>query len=297
MTTSLQDRDLPVLWHIANNASLKAQGMYARLVKADLILVLLGVLLSSFSSLQHEGKSWFAIAGAFLFLLAFLVSLALKFTRYEKTWYGARAVAESVKSLSWKYMMGADPYPTQLASGDADRKFASALSEFLTERQYLAFDFQTSTNQGPQITDLMRKIRASTTNERKTIYLKFRLMDQKNWYAGKAEFNRSKETTFFRCAIATQLIGFLWALYLIKEPESRNMTGFFSALAIALFSWMQIRKFQELAQVYALTAQELSLVEVDSNSVNSDNDLGVFVKNTENAISREHTMWMARRGE
>ena len=85
-----------------------------------------------------------------------------------------------------------------------------------------------------------------------------------------------------------------------------NLTGAFSAVAAASMAWLQMKRYQDLAQAYALVAHELGLIEVQAEDVrrlietqaqrvHREEHLASFVANAENAISREHTMWVARR--
>lgn len=284
--------EFPALFQAADAASIDAQNSYANIVKADLICVVLGTLLSTLSTTDLDIQTWLAVLGAILFVIAFFLSLALKFTRFERTWYGARAVAESVKSLSWKYITGAKPFRY---STSADMEFTNRLSQMLMEKKNLAYDFGADANQKDQITQSMRDMRAAAFETRKRTYLQERIAKQRIWYANKANTCRQNEKVYFRWALAGQFAGLVAALILIKYPSVPNLTGVFSSIAVALFTWMQIRKFQELAQAYALTAQELGLVEAQASQVNTDEELSDFVDSAETAISREHTMWIARR--
>ena len=119
--------------------------------------------------------------------------------------------------------------------------------------------------------------------------------EQRSWYSRKSGLNRSSEKKFFWLAIVIQFIAFALAAYQIKNPNFSNLAAVFAVGTTSIFSWMQIKKFQELAQVYALTSQELGFVDARSASVTNDLELSSFVSDSENAISREHTMWVARR--
>ena len=68
-----------------------------------------------------------------------------------------------------------------------------------------------------------------------------------------------------------------------------------ATLATAFISWTQAKKYGELAQVYEITANELGAVADQLIHVRTDSDLSRYVKEAETAISREHTLWVARR--
>ena len=83
---------------------------------------------------------------------------------------------------------------------------------------------------------------------------------------------------------------------MISAPVSRwNLVGVFSSLASALVAWLQVRQHEELAQSYAVAALELGFIEEQAEHVAGDPSFSAFVGDSENAISREHTLWIARR--
>jgi len=290
---SIGDKDFPSLFQVADKASADSQKIYIGVVCVDLGLMLVGALCSSFSASTSSGKLTLGVIGTTLLVCAFFVSIALKKTRYEKVWYGGRAVAESVKSLSWKYMSCASPFVVSVAQNGAESMLVDRFNTILSERKHLAFDFPH--NLADQVSQKMKSFRQLPLQDRKNNYLSFRLREQREWYSKKSEFNKKKEKTFYLWALGFQFFAFLWSLGIILHSNTVNLVGFFAAVTTAIFAWMQIKKYQELAQVYALTAQELSFTESKIGSVVTDDDFSTFVSDSENAISREHTMWVARR--
>jgi hypothetical protein len=58
---------------------------------------------------------------------------------------------------------------------------------------------------------------------------------------------------------------------------------------------MSARSYRELSQSYGLIAQELSFLEEEANQVSNQDELDALVQDVERTISREHTIWLARR--
>ena len=52
---------------------------------------------------------------------------------------------------------------------------------------------------------------------------------------------------------------------------------------------------QELAASYALAAHEIGLIRQQSLLPSTDDEFSLFVGDAENAFSREHTQWIARK--
>jgi len=65
-------------------------------------------------------------------------------------------------------------------------------------------------------------------------------------------------------------------------------------LASAVLGWMQIKKFNELASAYALTAHEIGLAETVIADAKTEQDFSKAVNEVELVFSREHTQWIAR---
>ena len=58
---------------------------------------------------------------------------------------------------------------------------------------------------------------------------------------------------------------------------------------------MQAKRFTELSASYALTAHEITLIREQADELKKDEHLSTFVGDAENAFSREHTQWEARK--
>ena len=95
--------------------------------------------------------------------------------------------------------------------------------------------------------------------------------------------------------ILTQSLAVASAFALVRWPQLPLKLSVFATLATASIAWLQVRRHQELAQSYNLAAHELGLIAIQATHVGSDEGLSKFVADAETAISREHTMWVARR--
>jgi hypothetical protein len=237
-----------------------------------------------------------AAASAVVLAGSALLTVYLKTSRLEQLWYGGRAVAESAKSMSWRYMMGAEPYFIGLGDAEADRKFVAGLKSIIEERKQLAFGFGGEFSAKPHISQRMRDVRAANFADRKSTYLSGRVSDQRKWYGDQARSNRSAENRYFVLIISSQLLAFVAAILLVALPESRfKLTGLFVSLAGALIGWLQLKQHKEQAQSYSVAEIELGFVQEEAAHVGNDRELSDFVADAENAISREHTLWIARR--
>jgi hypothetical protein len=198
--------------------------------------------------------------------------------------------------MSWRYMTGSEPYLLGADPIEADRKFVQDLSSIVKERKQLAFGFGMEFSEQPQISQRMREVRTGNLDERKKVYLSERISDQRRWYGNQAKSNLSSENTYFILISITQLLAFIAAILLVNRPESRvKLTAFLTSLASSLIAWLQIKQHREIAQPYSIAELELGFIQEQAQQVTSDQEFSDFVGDAENAISREHTLWIARR--
>ena len=148
---------------------------------------------------------------------------------------------------------------------------------------------------GGAITPKMKEIRSLPLKDRLTFYIEHRLSDQQTWYKKKSTVNKMSRNSFFVYLIIVQFLTLLITFFRIGFQNVTDLTPILASIAIALLAWIQIKKFNELSVAYNLTAHELNLVKARKDSIVDEASFADFVSDAENAISREHTMWAARR--
>ena len=212
----------------------------------------------------------------------------------DKAWFDCRAVAESVKTATWRFMMIAPPFENDDA---LDQRFVSEMQEIREARQecqkHVAGVVAAS---NPAITDFMRQMRSRTFADRKMFYIEQRLRDQKSWYSHKAQLNACSGARWFWVTVGLQIIGVIFAIIQAAAGGlGVNMVPVLTTCAAAVAAWNQMKRHDELMKTYALASQELGELEAIANSLTAESDFPQFVEQVEEAISREHTMWCARR--
>src|SRR6266404_3168601 len=155
----LSDADLPPLYHAADNSSMEAQKKFLWATRTRLI----GVLGAAFFGLftWKTGSSpvdWSGVLAALCFAAALVVEGFLYQTKPERTWYEGRAAAESVKTLSWRYAVGGEPFivgDAELAVADLFLARLRSLFEVVKD-----LDLVAPTSSDQQITRKMRDARS-----------------------------------------------------------------------------------------------------------------------------------------
>ena len=167
---------------------------------------------------------------------------------------------------------------------------------FRSEFHGLSLIVNTKTLNKHIITSKMLEIRGLSLHERKQYYIKNRIEDQKTWYSDKAQYNIDKYNCWFKTIITSQILSIIGVIILIKDPlNSWNIVGLFTTISASGLSWLQVKQHQELKQAYTTAAQELNFILSLSDEIDTENAFSKFVLDSENAISREHTLWLAQK--
>ncbi|HMQ70404.1 MAG TPA: DUF4231 domain-containing protein [Ignavibacteria bacterium] len=288
--------DYPSTYQAADEISISSQKHYVRLMRLDLIFMLIASLVVIYDIKIDSLRLWeYILTGLFL-LMGLIITIILKYRRYEDFWYQGRAVAESIKTLTWRYITCSENFDSTLSQEKADEIFLDSIGSICKELNDLEGELSAKILNLPVITERMREERNKNLEDRKSLYIKYRIQDQKNWYSQKAEYNLSKKNFWFLVIIVSQIFGIISCVFLIKYPMSDwNLIGFFITISTSAIAWLQLKQHQELKQAYTTATLELNLIEEKSFSIRSEEDLSRFVLDSENAISREHTLWLAQR--
>ncbi len=285
----MDDSDFPALYRSADELSLKAQRHFFKALFVHILMLLVAVIMSVLNSPKAEA----AIVQAVVLLGALFCSVYLAVLRPDRLWYAARALAESVKTMTWRYVSRAEPFETEddLARAEFRNKLKSAVEQNLdvvkTLTEYLT---------GVQISQKLDQLRAASLQERLESYRQGRVNNQFSWYAGKAKFNRTASKWAFGVLIAVNALAVGFALAKILFPTAPYWpTDAFVTLAACVLIWMQAKRFSELAASFSLAAHEINLIRESMAEVKTEKPFSDFVGDAENAFSREHTQWIARK--
>ncbi|WP_295712317.1 DUF4231 domain-containing protein [Mucilaginibacter sp.] len=290
----IQENELPCYYIDSDNASKRAQNVYKRITWGALILMFISTILVSLaSSITTQISNFDKINGVILFASG-TISLFLAYTKPERNWYLGRAIAESIKTLSWRYMMHAEPF--QPDDKNLDLKIfierIEAINKQANEDRFIP---KPNKKHSDIITKKMEEIRSFDFLERKSYYATNRIDDQIKWYGDKSESNRCYANICSFLIIAFQFIAAIYLFQFFDKIKIINLNNIMVFLATSIIGVIEMNKYKELFQSYGFTKQELNIIRTKFGTVNSDEELNRFVLEAEQAISREHTTWLARR--
>lgn len=280
----------------ADTTSQKAQFWYIRLFGLDLLLMVLSALLSIYNYQTEYSKTIvYAVSGLFL-LGSLLISIFLKVKKYEDIWYRGRALAESCKTLTWRFIMCSEYFENTLSNEEVEKRFIQRIKEISNEFTDLNKVLNSKQLNVDIITAEMKRIRGLSLVDKKTYYLNNRIQNQINWYSSNAEESKLKYDVWFVVIILLQFLALISIVFLVKYPSSGyNFVGLFSTVAASGFSWLQVKKYQENKEAYTTANSELNLIKAEGSRNFSNDEFSEYVLDSENAMSREHTMWLAQK--
>ena len=291
-----RDDDYPPLFRAADAASRRARLAHTRLIGTELGLLVAAAVAGTLQSFLPETTSgWARALPAVLLAAALIVKLANRLQRFDEQWFDGRAVAETIKTASWRYAMRVRPYDGE--GVQPNLTFAEALGETLAARPDLAAHLHRLPGGDRQLfSERMGELRQLSWEEQRAVYLAARVDDQEVWYAGKSRSNARSATMWFWVSLGFEGLALAAAIVMATTTARIDLIGPLAAISAGATAWTQLGRHDELAKSYGLAAHELVLLRARLALSDSKDTFRQGVEETESAISREHTMWMAKRG-
>lgn len=285
---------LPEVFAVADRISLLGQRNTTRTIAARLLFAVFAALALALAPLwpthllHRSDAEILALAAAALFLAALLMEFRLIRGHPERRWYEGRAVAESAKTLTWRYAVGALPYPV---AHDAAAALKRDMHNLTTDVAPLAAALANA----DVSTAWMEHLRSSDLATRRGAYLENRVKDQRDWYARKAAYNARRARLWSFGLLAAEALGVVLAALKALSYVSIDLASLTSAVIASGGAWLAVKQYESIATAYLLASRELSAIEQRLLSVKDEHRWATEAADAEEAISREHTMWRASR--
>jgi SMODS and SLOG-associating 2TM effector domain 3/SMODS and SLOG-associating 2TM effector domain 1 len=292
----LKDSQLSAIYQTADQVSGTGQRTTKRLVRTELIALIVasGAGVTAIRVTSYE-LDVLAPISAIAFIVALVCTFRRSQTKPEEDWYEGRAGAESARTLAWKYAIGAKPFPV---GGDEEEE--KKLTKLFLDRlrnivKYLEdTKLPTPNSEVRELTEAMKRVRASDLATRRLVYQRDRIKDQLDWYARRSNDHDKSAKWWLGAAITASAAGIVMAVLKFFLIDI-DLLGVFAAVASSAIAWNQLNQHRNQATAYTVTARELNIIHDQIEHV-PDDEWAAFAEGAEDAISREHTMWAARRG-
>lgn len=240
------------------------------------------------------GRGEFDVAAAVTVLAlvgALVLEIWLLTERPDKTWYDGRALAESAKTIGWRYAVGGAPFPVNVNEPAAEGAVTEQLKKLLRDVP----DAKIDPSVAPAISQAMRSLRGKNITDRKQSYLRARIIDQQQWYTSKARWNQKRAIYWRIGMLGAEVVGISVALVRTLGFIDVDLVGIVAAVVATGAAWLAVKQHDSLSRAYAFAANELGIVRTRLESIEDEDVWAKEVGDAEEAISREHTMWRASR--
>lgn len=281
----------PGLYQAADNASLAAQRRYLAATRLRLAFVVIAAATGAISFRLGPSFDLAAAVTTTALVGALAVEVWLLSDRPELTWYDGRALAESVKTLTWRFAVGGAPFELTSERIAAEEQFLGQIAKLLDDAPRTSIHPTTGAALSAEIVAL----RKSSLAQRKEAYISGRIGEQNDWYAKRSEWNRRRASKWRSVLIIGESIGAVAALLRATGILSVDLAGIFAALVASGIAWVATKQHDSLGRAYAYAANELAIIRGRFECHLSEHRWALEVANAEEAISREHTMWRASR--
>lgn len=282
--------DFPAIYQEADSISNKTQKCYLLVLKLYLTILIVASILFTYFNNVWEVK----IVNAILSLIILALSFVFFFYDFQGIWYNARAVAESIKTSCWRFAIKAEPYNVE--DEQADELLLNTMKHIVDMNHDFQKHITACFSCNEELPDSLTKIRLLPVEKRRDFYHNYRVLDQRNWYKNKSEYNNKKSKLFFALLVLLSLVISIFLFFSLSETNSFNYpVEILLSLLSIIFTWVQTKKYKELNKSYALASYEIGFISSQKNKITSEEQLSKYVDNSENAFSREHTQWIARK--
>ena len=282
--------DFPGIYQEADNISNKTQKCYLLVLKLYLTILIIASILFTYFNNVWEVK----IVNAILSLVILALSFVFFCYDFQGIWYNARAVAESIKTSCWRFAIKAEPYNVE--DEEADEFLLNTMKHIIGMNRDFQKHITACFSCNEQLPSSLIKIRLLPLEKRRDFYHNYRVLEQELWYKNKSEYNNKKSKLFFALLVLLSLIISVFLFLSLDKTNSFNYpVEILLSLLSIIFTWVQTKKYKELNKSYALASYEIGFISSQKNKITSEEQLSEYVDNSENAFSREHTQWIARK--
>src|SRR5215211_1359179 len=257
-TVTIDESEFPALYHAADRNSLDGQRRFLTATQLRLAMLVVAAVFGLVT--WHRGRADLAalVAGT-AFAVALVAELYLLRRRPDRLWYDGRAAAESAKTLTWRYLVGGNPFGlTEVSEEEAERLLLHRFRQVAAELR--GAHLVPISDAVDQIGPALRRVRSLPLEERRALYRNRRIGAQQAWYRTKARWNERRATQWSLVLTGLEALGLLGAVLKAVGAVRFDLLGLASALVGAGAAWVQTKQHQNLASAYEVASQELAVI-------------------------------------
>ena len=288
--------DLPDSYSTYDESAIIAQRNHFRLIQFELILLVVVAALSlSVNLFQNEDFSTIIFSVIFfIFLIGIIIQAQYGKRQFGRKWFEFRAVAESIKSLAWQYAMECGDFYEE---NEANKLFLQIIKQI---KETYQINPDSKLIPGGILKDIqpsMKEMRKKGWHEKRETYIKERVDNQITWYTDKAKINDDYSKKYDNSVLFLQIFIIIACIFLVyTHINGAPALALVVTLIVSIIGWSRSKQYAELVEPYQNAARELNGIKQNIEMAKLKIDFQNFVIEAEQAISREHTMWLAKCG-
>lgn len=272
--------------HISQSSKSLLNGLVFLRLFTLVMIAVLAVIATSLEAWKFQCLFFSVLA----FVMLTMVEVAIWLKKPDKSWFDARALTESIKSLAWRYAVRSGNFAKP--DDEADNLLLSQLREAL--HHFSELTLQPSVEPRSPITPWMKAIRRMEFAHRKEQYLELRVNDQIRWFSGKIQNATIAHRRWSLALIAVYVLGVVCALLEIASILPIDLLGAVGAVATSTLAWVQGKQHESLAREYSTTRNNLLLLLPQFENVEEEK-WSALVDAVEDELAREHSVWQTQR--
>jgi hypothetical protein len=215
-----------------------------------------------------------------------------RFAKLERTWHQARASAEAIKALAWRFAMRVHPFDSYQQANGAQAEFLQQIKDEIGD--LVSWDDENDWRSMSLITGAMWDLHNSPFEHRRIAYRLGRFDDQRAWYSARSAryevHSRIWDFLFILCSGLAVLLGVLR----LTGAFEINLVSLFGIFAAVIGTWTGVRQYTSLSSMYANAGSGLAMLAERISQV-TEPDWSRTVDQVEEVIAREHAAWRVRR--
>ena len=283
----------PQIFHEQDGLAIRSQkrSRYTVIVVGLLAIVyeVIGILSGRFPDGAFEWSLPLLTVLATAILLAELYSSSR--LRLEVPWYDARAAAESIKTVFFRYLVAVEPFSVTLSRIEAEAALCERIEAVMRGLGKTANGKALLLESA--VLDWGWSIRAAPLTERIEFYVSNRIKNQIQWYSTKSIALAKTARRWSMLSVGAAAISLLLASTSVFITGLKGYGSLFLQIAIVTYGYVAIRNYRRDARAYEITAAEIEDAYKGVVSLHDDAVWSHFVDEIEEAFSREHVTWRA----
>lgn len=280
----------PSLKVAADRASGVAQRTFLLLNVAQLTILVVTSFIAGWSPASSLWQRNVDIAVAVIMFGALGIATWLRLGKFDDRWFRCRALSENVKSAVWYFVM----CPESLVVG-SETNYLKEVELLQSRLEQVSKEVALYDDDGDLVTQWMRDTQKLPLEQKLRLYREHRLQDQQNWYHARARSNTRLEKNWFCAIFLVEFIAVACAAIQAWHHCEMNIVGGVAGMSAAFIAWMQTKRYSDLGVSYSIAASDLRQIAAKRQNATTEDEVQTLVQEVETAVSREHSMWLARR--